>query len=196
MVRLVEICRRGCYYFLYSRMFPCPISQYSLLFIIGGLVAITNFEGLAYDLAGWTTKAVDDVSNDKDVQIVGTKVNKILNKKKEFPYDSWGAGHIKYIACLSAVFMGTIILEGVDTSLMAKVTPGKLNYSVFNSGLLATLIGTLGRVLADLLITTSALLDIYVFVDFANATFFPLLLLAVFGYTLVKAHYQEFLTDA
>lgn len=75
---------------------------------------------------------------------------------------------------------------------MAKVTPAKLNHSVFNSGLLATLIGTLGRVFADLLITVSALVDVYVFVDFANATFFPLLLLAVLGYLLVRKHYKEF----
>lgn len=66
-------------------------------------------------------------------------------------------------------------MEGVDTSLMAKVTPSKLNHSVFNSGLLATLIGTLGRVLADFFITMGALLDVYVFIDFVNAIFFPLL---------------------
>jgi hypothetical protein len=75
---------------------------------------------------------------------------------------------------------GTIVLEGVDTSLMAKVTPAKLNHSVFNSGLLATLIGTLGRVLADFFITMGALLDVFVLIDFVSAIYFPLLVRAYF----------------
>ena len=89
--------------------------------------------------------------------------------------------------------LGTIILEGVVTSLMAKVTPAKLNDAFINSGLLATLIGTLGRVFADLLITMSAFLDVYVFIDFVNATFAPLLLFAIIGYYLVQRHYRQFL---
>jgi len=76
---------------------------------------------------------------------------------------------------------------------MAKVTPARLNNAFVNSGLLATLIGTLGRVFADLLITLSALLDVYVFVDFVNATFVPLLLLAVLGFYLVKCSYRNLL---
>mmetsp|Transcript_14506 Transcript_14506/g.25151 ORF Transcript_14506/g.25151 Transcript_14506/m.25151 type:complete len:90 (-) Transcript_14506:88-357(-) len=87
--------------------------------------------------------------------------------------------------------MGTIVLEGVDTSIMAQVTPAQLNTCVINSGLLATLIGTLGRVLSDLMITLSALLDIHVFVDFVNATFLPLLLLAMGCLLLVSSFYNH-----
>jgi hypothetical protein len=75
---------------------------------------------------------------------------------------------------------------------MAKVTPAKLNDRFINSGLLATLIGTLGRVFADGMITISALLDIHVFVDFVNATFIPLLLLA-FGVLYLVQRWYGFL---
>ena len=118
----------------------------------------------------------------------------------ELYYDGFGfgGGHrflfmgpAVYIVFLSAIFMGTIVLEGVDTSIMAKVTPPKLNACFFNSGLLATLVGTLGRVFADGMITMSALLDVHVFVDFVNATMVPLLLLAFLGLLLVNRYYEK-----
>ncbi len=74
---------------------------------------------------------------------------------------------------------------------MAQVTPSELNSRFLNSGLLATLIGTLGRVLSDSMITFSALLDIHVFIDFVNATFFPLLLLTVCSLVLVYKYYDK-----
>eukprot|EP00977_Amphora_coffeiformis_P001372 scaffold286_cov169-Amphora_coffeaeformis.AAC.16 len=193
----------------------------------------------------------DTTVDEVDIEIGGKKVGELLNSKKEFPYD-WGAGDAVYIIFLSAIFCGactafftffeveiyildsstrllfttcagTIILEGVDTSLMAKVTPAKLNSAFINSGLLATLVGTLGRVFADMIITFSALAgtcarhedcstlflriashlitthyfetptDVYVFVDFVVATFSPLLLLAVLGYFLVRWNYSDLL---
>ena len=80
---------------------------------------------------------------------------------------------------------------GVTTSVMAQVTPSELNSCFFNSGLLATLIGTLGRVLSDSMITVSALLDFHIFIDFVNATFLPLLLLAVCCLVLVYKYYDK-----
>lgn len=194
--------------------------QHAILFIIATLIGITNFEGLIYDIWGSAAELVEDHESENDVTIGETKVGEILNKREEFPYD-WDAGDIVYVVFLSAIFMGkysvvlgvfsssllcisnigtahpgTIILEGVVTSLMAKVTPAKLNDAFINNGLLATLIGTFGRVFADLLITMSALLDVYVFVDFVNATFAPLLLLALFGFYLVKRNYRQFLISS
>ena len=87
--------------------------------------------------------------------------------------------------------MGTIVLEGVDTSIMAKVTPAKLNDRFVNCGLLATLVGTLGRVLSDGMITLSALFDIHVFVDFVNATFLPIVVLTLAGMYMVKVYYSD-----
>ena len=66
----------------------------------------------------------------------------------EFPYD-WGVGRLIYLIFLSAIFIGSIILEGVNTSLMSKTAPNTLNNSFLNMGLLATLVGTLGRVVGD-----------------------------------------------
>jgi len=89
------------------------------------------------------------------------------------------------------IFAGTIVLEGVTTSIMAQVSPPKLNACFLNSGLLATLIGTLGRVLSDAMITLAALLDIHVFIDFVNATFLPLLVLATGSLFLVYKYYDK-----
>ena len=61
-----------------------------------------------------------DASNLKHLQISGAKVGNMLTDKQEFPYD-WESGSIVYIIFLSAIFMGTVILEGVDTSIMAQV---------------------------------------------------------------------------
>ena len=124
-----------------------------------------------------------------DISIGGTSISSFLNKQHEIPYN-WGIGTVTYITFLSAVFMGTIILEGVDTSLMAKVTPAALNETFINSGLLATLVGTLGRVFGDSMITISALVDKNIFTDFVNATFFPMIPLALIGYFLVQRYYS------
>lgn len=118
--------------------------QYSIVFISACLVAILNFEGLLYDIIG----NVDG----ENAEIDGTSITSLLNKEKEFLYD-WGSGKYVYVTFLSAIFMGTIVLEGVDTSLMSKVTPPSLNATYINCGLLATLVGTLGRVSGDSMIT-------------------------------------------
>ena len=61
----------------------------------------------------------------------------------------------------------------------------------FCSGLLATLIGTLGRVLSDSMITFSALLDVHLFVDFVNATFIPLLILTMLCLIMARSYYHS-----
>lgn len=154
----------------------------------------------------------------KKLELSGEDVGLLFTKDNEFPYD-WNIGTIVYITFMSAIFGGTIVLEGmhctvldpctssygreslsntvllisvgVTTSIMAQVTPSKLNSCFINSGLLATLIGTLGRVLSDSMITFSALLDIHVFIDFVNVTFFPLLFLAMGCLFLVYKYYDK-----
>ena len=113
-----------------------------------------------------------------------------MRKDNEFPYD-WNYGQAVYITFLSAIFGGTIVLEGVTTSIMAQVTPSELNARFLNAGLLATLIGTIGRVLSDSMITVTALLDLHIFIDFVNATFLPLLLLAFSCLGLVYKYYDK-----
>lgn len=153
----------------------CPL-QLSILFILVSLFAILNYEGLIFDVMGVAaetvsagTDSIKSVKHGTEISIGGTNVVKILNKEHEVPYD-WGAGKAVYITFLSAIFMGTIILEGVDTSIMAKTTPAGLNDTFMNSGLLATLVGTVGRVVGDSMITLSALVDQDVFTDFVNVS--------------------------
>lgn len=157
------------------------------------MFAILNYEGLIFDIMGVAAEAVTPITvngtDSVDISIGGTSISSFLNKQNEIPYN-WGIGTVTYITFLSAVFMGTIILEGVDTSLMAKVTPAALNETFINSGLLATLVGTLGRVFGDSMITISALVDKNIFTDFVNATFFPMIPLALIGYFLVKRYYN------
>jgi hypothetical protein len=174
------------------------VQQLSILFIMISLFAILNYEGLIFDAMGISAEAVSagtDSSqnmNATDISIGGTNVKKFLNEEMEVPYD-WGIGDVVYITFLSAIFMGTIILEGVDTSIMAKATPAELNDTFINSGLLATLVGTGGRVIGDTMITLSAIFDQDMFTDFVNATFFPMIPLAVIGYYLVKQYYKSLL---
>lgn len=148
--------------------------------------------GLAAETVSAGTDNIHTLVNATDIEIGGTSISKVLNKENEVPYD-WGAGKPVYITFLSAVFMGTIMLEGVDTSIMAKGTPAKLNDTFFNCGLLATLIGTGGRVIGDSMITLSALVDQDIFTDFVNATFFPMIPLSLIGFYLVKRYYSSLL---
>ena len=73
---------------------------------------------------------------------------------------------------------------------MSKVTPSKLNDTFINSGLLATLIGTMGRVISDSMITIGALLDKSVYNDFVNVTFIPVLPLVLLGLFLIQRYYD------
>eukprot|EP00934_Nitzschia_sp_Nitz4_P008428 Nitzschia sp. Nitz4//scaffold374_size14026//8812//11579//NITZ4_008960-RA/size14026-augustus-gene-0.12-mRNA-1//-1//CDS//3329549626//8418//frame0 len=163
----------------------------SLIAIVCCLVVIFNYSGLIYDIVGVVeTDEAMDKSAIKHSVIQGTKLKKLLTPEDEIYYD-WGVGKYIYVVFLSLLFMSTIVLEGVDTSIMAKVTPPKLNDKFFNSGLLATLIGTLGRVGADGMITVCALLDIHIFIDFVNATFFPVLILTFGCMYLVDRYYKD-----
>ena len=82
------------------------------------------------------------------------------------------------------------LFKGVDTSIMSKATPPKLNETVLNSGLLATLLGTIGRVIADSMITISALLDRYVYNDFVNATFIPVIPILLLGIFFIRRFFK------
>jgi hypothetical protein len=148
-----------------------------------------NWSGMYFDIAGFLAEKDYDKASKHDT-IAGEELEEVLTPEGEFLYD-FGSGPVVYVIFLSAVFMGTIVLEGVDTSIMAKVTPAELNDRFFNCGLLATLVGTLGRVFADGMITLSALLDIHVLMDFVNATFAPILLLTLVGLYLVSKYYSD-----
>jgi len=121
-----------------------------------------------YDVLGNIFIGDDEPENViKEIKLNGKKVKHILTPDGEIFYD-WGNGVPFYAVFLSLLFMATIVLEGVDTSIMAKVTPPKLNEKFINGGLLATLIGTLGRVMADSILTGMYCRKIRVRLQFGN----------------------------
>ena len=127
------------------------------------------------------TESLDSSFNDDQEEVFSTTTD---------PYDwSWGA--IIYLFGLSTIFMATVVLEGVDTSLLSISSPSKLNSTFLSVGLITTLAGTVGRVLADFLITLSAIVDRLPFTDFVNATFVPLIPITLFGMFLVKQYYNS-----
>lgn len=167
-----------------------PFCQFSLLFVCLCFFGIFNWKAVYYDIVGSFAVANIDMSNFTifDTKIGEERIGDLLTNKNEFPYE-FDAGPYIYISFMSAIFIGTIVMEGVDTSIMAKVTPAKLNSSFLNAGLLTTLVGTLGRVFADVIITSTALLDRHIFVDFVTVTFLPLMLMAFVGLIAVNALY-------
>lgn len=86
--------------------------QYSTFFILVGLLGILNYEGLFYDNIGYGEEveklfnSTDDAGYKNETEALAS----LLNKYDEFPYD-WRAGKAVYMVSLSAIFMGTIILE-------------------------------------------------------------------------------------
>eukprot|EP00554_Chaetoceros_debilis_P008935 CAMPEP_0194105894 /NCGR_PEP_ID=MMETSP0150-20130528/6008_1 /TAXON_ID=122233 /ORGANISM="Chaetoceros debilis, Strain MM31A-1" /LENGTH=1264 /DNA_ID=CAMNT_0038793885 /DNA_START=23 /DNA_END=3814 /DNA_ORIENTATION=+ len=89
-------------------------------------------------------------------------------------YD-WNYGNYAYVIGIFSVFIWTIVLEGVDTGLMCKAAPSKLNSTFINVGLLATLVGTMGRIFGDGLILSSALIGRNIYMDLVNTIFLPLI---------------------
>jgi len=147
------------------------IMKLSIWFIIFGCFGIFNYQGLYYDILGistyWKFDPID-IDHLKELELSGAEVGKMFTKDKEFPYD-WGKGEIVYIVFLSVIFSGTIILEGVTTSIMAQVTPSKLNTCFINSGLLGNLVERIylcfyrALVATTLTLLTHASFSIYVF---------------------------------
>ena len=66
----------------------------------------------------------------------------------------------RYIAASLIAFSGIEACESFVASLMSKVVPSALAVGTFNSGLLATLVGTSGRATGDLFITLMGLISI------------------------------------
>lgn len=97
----------------------------------------------------------------------------------------------QFIAGGIVIFISTNVLEGVNMSLLSKTIPKSFAKGTFNSGLLATEAGTLGRALGDIAI---ALIGIPGMQYVLNYTFFPLFVISV-GTTLYTVyHYKSLVT--
>lgn len=99
---------------------------------------------------------------------------------------------VQFVAGGVIIFISTNVLEGVNMSLLSKTIPKAFAKGTFNSGLLATEAGTLGRAIGDVAITLVGLPGIqYVL----NWTFVPLLATSVLA-TIYTVHvYPKLATD-
>jgi len=97
-------------------------------------------------------------------------------------------GPARYITGSIIAFSGIEACESFVASLMSKVVPSALAVGTFNSGLLETLVGTWGRAMADLIITTMALISLR---QLLNLLVIPASLLVVISIALIRVNYEE-----
>eukprot|EP00937_MAST-01D_sp_MAST-1D-sp2_P005113 g5113.t1 len=94
----------------------------------------------------------------------------------------------QFVAAAVIVFSCTSMLEGVTMSLLSKLVPPALARGTFNSGLLATEAGTLGRAAGDLLIF--AVGASIAAADLTEAVFAPDIALFVVVVVLIRRHFH------
>lgn len=83
-----------------------------------------------------------------------------------------GYSSVQYMTSALVVFISTNVLEGVNMSLLSKTMPKALARGTFNSGLLATEAGTLGRAVGDQMVTA---VGYFLGMDYVlNGCFIPL----------------------
>jgi len=151
-----------------------------LWFCFIGVLAMINFQALVGVTEDETVVVsigdTDDMSED----------NTFVRSKHN--YDG-RCGKYQYVIGVAWVFTGTIMLEGVVTSMIAKSAPSRLESTFLNAGLMATLIGTIGRILADSFIVVAGLAHSVEGWDFVNSVFVQLALVFGLGLFIVSKCY-------
>merc|ERR1712194_777344 len=94
---------------------------------------------------------------------------------------------VRYISGSLIAFSGIEACESFVASLMSKVVPSALAQGTFNSGLLATLVGTGGRAVGDLFITLMGLISIR---NLLNLLILPGALLVTLSIMLIILNYE------
>ena len=89
-------------------------------------------------------------------------------------------GPYQYIIGSLIAFSGVEACESFVASLMSKCVPSALAVGTFNSGLLATLVGTGGRAVGDLFITAMGLISIRNLLNLLIVPGLGLMLLSMF----------------
>jgi len=99
----------------------------------------------------------------------------------------FSVGPVQYIIGSLVAFSGVEACESFVASLMSKCVPSALAVGTFNSGLLATLVGTGGRAVGDLFITAMGLISIR---NLLNLLIVPGLVLMLFSMFLLWRNYK------
>ena len=97
-------------------------------------------------------------------------------------------GPIKYVLGNVIVFAGLQASESVTMSLLSKVVSPRLAAGTFNSGLLATEIGTFGRALGDTYISVAGMLSMEWML---NLLFVPAFFMLTFCIVLIERHHKS-----
>jgi hypothetical protein len=98
-----------------------------------------------------------------------------------YNYDKpFAVSQVQYILGSLVAFSGVEACESFVASLMSKCVPSALAVGTFNSGLLATLVGTGGRATGDLFITAMGLISIRNLLNLLIIPGFCLTLLSMF----------------
>ena len=93
----------------------------------------------------------------------------------------------RYVMGYFLVYMSIQSFEGVIGSALSKVIPTALAVGTFNSGLLATLVDTLGRACGDLFICLAAFINLR---QLMNLLFIPAGTILVTCFVVVRRHYD------
>eukprot|EP00547_Thalassionema_nitzschioides_P016474 CAMPEP_0194236798 /NCGR_PEP_ID=MMETSP0158-20130606/3970_1 /TAXON_ID=33649 /ORGANISM="Thalassionema nitzschioides, Strain L26-B" /LENGTH=837 /DNA_ID=CAMNT_0038970649 /DNA_START=297 /DNA_END=2810 /DNA_ORIENTATION=+ len=102
---------------------------------------------------------------------------------------SWlSVGPYRYSLGTVIAFSGIQAGESFVASLMSKMVPSTLAEGTFNSGLLATLVGTSGQAIADLFITLMGLCSIE---NLLNLMVIPSMLLLMMSILLIQRQYSN-----
>jgi len=99
----------------------------------------------------------------------------------------FAVGQIRYIVANFVAFGSIEACESFVASALSKVVPSALASGTFNSGLLTTLVGTSGRTVGDLFITSMGYMDLR---NLMNLLFVPSFLLMVLMVALVWRNYD------
>ncbi|KAL3935197.1 MAG: hypothetical protein SGBAC_009239 [Bacillariaceae sp.] len=98
-----------------------------------------------------------------------------------YNYDSnFSVGPVQYVVGSLIAFSGVEACESFVASLMSKCVPSALAVGTFNSGLLATLVGTGGRAVGDLFITAMGIISIRNLLNLLIVPGLSLVLLSMF----------------
>lgn len=100
-------------------------------------------------------------------------------------------GVSQYVIGSFIIFLSMTVLEGASLQLVSKASPFKLNYAIANISLVSAIIGNLGRILGDTMVT---LIGVFCYrvnssIDMVNALFLPLIVLCFLYSYIVRRHY-------
>jgi hypothetical protein len=171
--------------------FKWSISNVGTLHLVNGLIVIPISV-----LSGWISQFFEDRLMAMwllGITVIGMFVLVDVTDLVDHSNDTYNAGHplavgpARYIAGSLIAFSGIEACESFIASLMSKVVPSALAVGTFNSGLLATLVGTSGRATGDLLITAMGLISIR---NLLNLLVIPGIVFMVISSILVRRNYS------